>query len=197
MMHPHTMILLEEYRALYQLAEFRLGSLERRAMLGWGGIAAYVAAVGTATEVMAWSLAWCVPITLVWLLRTTINHARSFEDVLRRLEEIEQRVNQLLGADLLQFQSRHPSRQRTVGGRTGEASVHAVAVTCYANLMIAGEHAASLLSNGVSSLDMPILKSPTALMWGVYATLLALWLGWELREYWRYRYVKKMGMPIE
>jgi hypothetical protein len=68
---------------------------------------------------------------LLWLMRTTVNHARSFQDVLRRIEEIERAVNRLIGGEVLRFQSRHPSRHRQVGGRTGRESVLAVLVTVY------------------------------------------------------------------
>jgi hypothetical protein len=69
-----------------------------------------------------------VPISLIWLVRTTINHARSFEDALRRIEHQEHLINERLGVDVMGFQRSHPSKGSTVGGRTGTESVVAVAV---------------------------------------------------------------------
>ncbi|MEM1329695.1 MAG: hypothetical protein AAGG07_03955 [Planctomycetota bacterium] len=64
-----------------------------------------------------------VPLSLVWFVRTTINHARSFEDCLRRIESIERAVNDRVGEDLLCFQSTHPSRGRQIGGRTSAVTI--------------------------------------------------------------------------
>jgi len=76
-----------------------------------------------------------LPITLVWFVQTTVNHARSLEDLFRRIEEIERHINNLAGADLLGFQSSHPSRGKAIGGRIGTGT--AFTVTAGAGLLLA------------------------------------------------------------
>lgn len=119
-------ILLEEYRALYGLVTFRMTSLDRRVPATGGTLAAFLGSVTIMPPAGQHVVLATLPIALFWFLRTTINHARSFEDVLRRLDEIEQQVNRLCGRDLLAFQSRHPSKDRAVGGRTGTETVRSV-----------------------------------------------------------------------
>lgn len=113
---------------LYQLAEFRLASLDRRIPLAGAALTTFLTSVPLLPSLAAILVLVVVPISLVWFCRTTINHARSFEDALRRIEQIESAVNDLVGARLLTFQSSHPSRGTTVGGRTGVESVNAVLV---------------------------------------------------------------------
>jgi hypothetical protein len=125
----------EEYRALYALVEFRMAALDRRAPVTAAAFAGAVASMQAVPVEARFVLFVALPIALVWLTRTTINHARSFEDVLRRIEEIEHAVNSVLKADVLRFQSNHPSRHRRVGGRTGHESVLAVLGT--ADLVLA------------------------------------------------------------
>ncbi len=130
--HGHAEILAayyEEYRALYDLVEFRMSALDRRAPVtaaAFAGVVASLQAVPAGAQVI---LFVGLPIGLLWFVRTTVNHARSFEDVLRRIEEIECAVNDLLGTEVLRFQSKHPSRHRQVGGRTGHETVLAVLTT--------------------------------------------------------------------
>lgn len=119
-------IQLEEYRALYAIALFRMSSLERRVPLGVAAIIALLASILALTPSNQIAVLMMIPLGLVWHLATTINHARSFEDVLRRIDEIEREVNAIADQDLLLFQSSHPSRGKHVGGRTGHESVRAV-----------------------------------------------------------------------
>ncbi len=119
-------VLLAEHRVLYRLIYFRMTSLERRVPIAGTMLAAFLGSIHvlpTNTQVI---LLLGFPVVLLVFLRTTINHARSFEDVLRRLDEIEQHVNRIAEEDLLIFQSRHPSKKHTVGGRTGAESVLAI-----------------------------------------------------------------------
>ncbi len=122
--------LFEEYGALYGLVTFRMSALDRRMPVTAGAITAVIGgldAVGPDAQLL---LLLGTPLALVWFVRTTVNHARSFEDVLRRIEEIERTVSALLGVPgLIRFQSRHPSRRGFVGGRTGRESVSAVVAT--------------------------------------------------------------------
>lgn len=119
-------VLLAEYRAMYRLAEFRMASLDRRVPAAGATIVAFLGVLPLMPEQSQWILLLVVPASLVWFVRTTINHARSFEDALRRIEWIEKKINTLSGQELLDFQSSHPSRGRAVGGRTGAETVGAV-----------------------------------------------------------------------
>lgn len=131
-------VLFEEYQALYKLVEFRLASLDRRALAAWAALTAFLTTFTALNADAQAALLFGAPMALLWLLRTTINHARSFEDALRRLDEIERAVNRLAGDELLAFQSRHPSRGGSVGGRTGTETVLTVLATSLVMLTACG-----------------------------------------------------------
>jgi hypothetical protein len=118
-------ILMEEYRQLYELVRFRLSALDQRVPLAGFALIAAVAGIGTLTVSSQVILLIAVPLSLVWWYQVAAQHALSFTDALRRIAEIEQRVNGLGGTPLLQFQSSHPGRTQ-VGGRTGQRTVQAV-----------------------------------------------------------------------
>lgn len=119
-------ILLEEYRQLYGLALFRLNALDQRVPVILGVLTAMLGSIGALPLEVRQVMLVALPITLLWVIRTTINHARSFEDALRRIEEIERVISVRAGERLLRFQSSHPSRGKYVGGRTGTESIEAV-----------------------------------------------------------------------
>lgn len=128
--------LIEEYRAMYALVLFRLAALDRRIPVAGATLAAFVGTVTALPLASREVVLVGIPVAAVWLLRVTVNHARSFEDALRRIESVEQRVNTLLESEVVGFQSRHPSRRRSVGGRTGQESIRAVLAAGI--LMLAG-----------------------------------------------------------
>ena len=177
-------VLFEEYKALYGLAQFRLTSLERRATLAWAALGGFLTGFGAMSADAQRAFLIGVPLAIFWLLRTTVNHARSFEDALRRLDEIECAVNRLAGDDLLVFQSRHPSRGGAIGGRTGTETLLTVLMTGLAMLLACGflflRHA-----------DAP----PDGLIaYFVYLTTIAaslLFQVWSLRSY-RYRKTRNL-----
>jgi len=103
-------------------------SLERRVPLFGTVLALFAGSISVLPEHAQFSIFYGVPIALIWLVRTAISHARSFEDVLRRIDEIECDVNARTGSELMRFQSNHPSKGVTTGGRTGTEIVAAVAV---------------------------------------------------------------------
>ena len=121
-------VLFEEYRAVYALVSLRLSSLEGRAGLSAAAFTAFLTGFTGLDPDGQRALIVGLPIAMLWLLRTTIAHCRSFEDAVRRIEQIESRVNALAGETLLGFQSQHPSRSRS-GGRTGRESVAAVCLS--------------------------------------------------------------------
>src|SRR5689334_13420498 len=102
--------LFEEYRALYSLVTFRMGALDRRLPVTAGSLTAVLSGLDVVSPDSQLILLVAVPLALVWFVRATVNHARSFEDVLRRIEQIERTINSLVGRPVLRFQSRHPSR---------------------------------------------------------------------------------------
>lgn len=181
-------ILFEEYKALYGLAQFRLTSLDRRAMLAWAALGAFLSGFGAMSADAQRAFLVGVPLAIFWLLRTTINHARSFEDALRRLDEIERRVNRLAGDELLVFQSRHPSRGGAIGGRTGTETLLTVLMTGLAMLFSCGflfwRHA-EVPPEGLAA-------------YASYLVLIAISLVvqvWRLKSY-RYRKVRRSGRSI-
>ncbi|MEN1706037.1 MAG: hypothetical protein AAGJ54_11065 [Planctomycetota bacterium] len=120
-------MLLAEYEQLYALARLRLDALDRRVPAAGAALTTFVGLAPLAPTATGLLILVLVPASLVWFLRTAVNHARSFEDALRAIEQIELRVNRLAPNTLLGFQSAHPSRGRSVGGRTGAETVSAVA----------------------------------------------------------------------
>lgn len=120
-------IYLEEYRQLYALVLYRLEVLDQRIPLATAGLTATLGTVVVAPASIQIGLLVAVPISLLLLFRSTVNHARSLEDALARIAGIESKVNELTGRPVLGFQRTHPGRNR-VGGRTGEETVGAVLV---------------------------------------------------------------------
>ena len=138
----------QEYNALYQLVIFRLNALDKRAPVTVAAFAAVLVSVQSLPISSQLLVLLFLPPSLIWLMRTTVNHARSFEDALRRIEVLEQSVNLRLDAPIMGFQSQHPSRGREVGGRTGRESVQAVLGSILLLLLAAGYqmHVTALLS---------------------------------------------------
>jgi hypothetical protein len=128
--------LLEEYRAMYGLAAFRMASLDRRVPVAGATLTISLAGVAAIPREASMIVLLGLPLALVWLLRTTINHARSFEDALRRIEQIEKQINTLVGREVMTFQSSHPSRGRHAGGRTSRETIGAVVII--AVILLAG-----------------------------------------------------------
>lgn len=171
-------ILLEEYRALYGLAAYRLSSLEGRVPVFGAALTAFVGSVAVIPPGLQMVVLFALPIVCFWFVRTTVNHARSLEDVLRRVDEIECAINLRAGDELLRFQSSHPSRGKATGGRIGTGTVHISLVTTLlllgaCNYLLAVERAAS----------HPLLIGYAAFALGVLLLCLR-----EVRNLIRYRY---------
>jgi hypothetical protein len=122
--------MLEEYRQLYTLVLFRLNALDQRVPLVGAALTGLTGAVSLLAPSLQVILIVSLPLSSLWLLLTTINHARSLEDALRRIEEIERAVSKEQSPMPMVFQSSHPSRGVHVGGRTGEITIQAVALCC-------------------------------------------------------------------
>lgn len=168
-------ILLEEYRALYRLAEMRMVSLDRRVPLAGTAVTAFLGGTTLLPPASQLAVLVLIPLSLVWLARTTVNHARSFEDAIRRIEQIERRVNRIAGSELLGFQSTHPSRGRAVGGRTGEETVRAV-------VMLAAAVLGGCLTVAIEG------RVPFASTYAVYVAVIAVCLMHLIVIRRRYRY---------
>jgi hypothetical protein len=123
-------ILLEEYRALYSLLTFRLTAMDRHLPAIGGTLAGILGSTTAMPDQARLSFLLGLPIAVLWLFLSTVQHARSKEDHVRRIDEIERLVNRLAGEELLVFQSRHPNKARHAGGRTGFGSVIAVLSVC-------------------------------------------------------------------
>ena len=127
-------ILFEEYRALYSLLTFRLTVMDRRLPAIGGTLAGILCSIPAMPDETRLAFLLGLPLAALWLFLTTVQHARSKEDHLRRIDEIERRVNELAGEDLLTFQSRHPNKARYPGGRTGFNTVLEILVFCNVTL---------------------------------------------------------------
>lgn len=123
-------ILLEEYRVLYGLLTFRLTAMDRRLPAIGGTLAALLGSTTAMPDPTRLAFLLGLPVALLWLFLSTVQHARSKEDHVRRIDEIERLVNRLASEELLVFQSRHPNKARHAGGRTGFASVFAILSVC-------------------------------------------------------------------
>jgi YD repeat-containing protein len=164
----------------------RISALDGRATVAAAALATFLggfAALGAAGQL---SLLIGLPLGVVWFLRTTLTHAIAFEDAIRRIEEIEQRVNALAGQELLGFQTHHPSRGKAVGGRTGTQTILAVVVT---SLMLL---AACLYL--VGSLELP----PAAPVWifALYDGAVGLYVLTLAVTYRRYRFVRRPTLAV-
>lgn len=174
---------LEEFRALYQLAVFRLAALDQRLPLTVGTFSAVLISVQMLPEPTRMLVLWATPPALVWLMRATVNHARSFEDALRRIEEIETRVNELLGAEVLGFQSHHPSRGKAVGGRTGREAVVGVEVSI---LLLLSTAAYQVFQN---------LRPPSAVFYLLSVAIVIILVDHQRRKLSKYSYTQSMPEP--
>tara|TARA_R110000744_G_scaffold380514_1_gene501614 strand:+ start:14334 stop:14936 length:603 start_codon:yes stop_codon:yes gene_type:complete len=179
--------LFHEYEAVYRLAEFRLAALDRRIPLIGGVLTAFLSAVPVLPGPSQILGLIAIPISLIWLVRTTINHARSFEDALRAIEKLEMRINKQVGEKVMGFQSTHPSRGETIGGRTGHETVMAVVVASCLLLGISLWMAASIMEREP---DLQLLYTT-----GI-ASIVVL-LMYSVRSWGRYRYRARNGLKPE
>jgi len=129
-------LLIEEYRALYSLLLFRLSAMEQRIPLVGGLLATILGGIPLFPAEVRVPALLGVPLALLWLLNTTVNHGRSKEDLLRRIDEIERSVNNFAGEDLCVFQSQHPGQADAIGGRTGMGTNMIILTFCL--LMLGG-----------------------------------------------------------
>ncbi|NOT01213.1 MAG: hypothetical protein HOP29_11360 [Phycisphaerales bacterium] len=128
-------LLLEEYRSLYSLLLFRLNAMEQRIPFASSTLATLLGGLPLLPIEVRTAALVAIPFALVWLLLTTLNHGRSKEDVLRRVDEIERLINRLAGEDLLVFQSQHRSRTDAVGGRTAMGTNMVILTYCLLMLL--------------------------------------------------------------
>jgi len=179
-------ILLEEYRALYGLAEHRMAALERRVPILGAALTGFVASVAVMPGLFQLGIAISLPLALVWFVQTTVNHARSLEDLFRRIEEIERGVNELAGVELLGFQSSHPSRGKAVGGRVGTGTTWTVAAG--ASLLLAACFYLVSTTEGIGGYARVGVLGYIAI-----STLSVIAQLWSLR---RYRYERQSPGPL-
>ncbi len=171
-------VLLEEYRALNALLMVRLQVTDQR--LPWiaGLLAAIVGSLAQFPSDLRLMVLLAAPALFASFFQTVAAHARSKEDVLRRLDEIERQVNRLAREELLVFQSQHPNRKRAVGGRSGQSTLLAILVLCLLSLTACG----FLFAREVG------LESPWLPPYAAYLLAAAVELAIDLRGLARYRY---------
>lgn len=170
-------LLIEEYKALYTLVVYRMTSLEQRVAVVTAILAATVTASASLQTNFQLPVLIGLPVVLLFLFESTINHARSFEDILRRIDEIERAVNSIAQEVLLAFQSQHPSKGKAVGGRIGSLSVRYVLII--ATMLLLG---GSLAFRGLAlSLWVEAAYSGICIVILIYMAFL-------YRKYLRYRY---------
>jgi len=119
-------ILLSEYESLYSLYSIRVSAIEKRIPIAAVILVSFLSSITLIPEQSKVIFLCGIPLSLIYLIRTTVFHIYSFEDLLRRVDEIECKVNQIAGEELIIFESQHPSKGLTVGGRTGRESVNAI-----------------------------------------------------------------------
>lgn len=166
---------------MYALATLRLNALERRAPVAGATLSGFLGAAAVLPTDARVAFLVGLPIALLWYLRTTVIHSWSFEDALRRIEELEHLINRVAGEPLLGFQSSHPSRGLSVGGRTGRETLVSVAGTCA--LLLAGCIALLATTDGLPG-------AAVAIYFG-YATVACLAGARVLLRGRRYRYRKR------
>jgi hypothetical protein len=172
---------LEEYRQVYALALYRLNCLDSRTPLTATFLTGTLGAVVLLPAALQFGVLVLLPVTLLWLVRSTIGHARSFEDCLRHIEGLEHALNRRFHEPLIDFQSSHPSGGTVVGGRTGEENV----------LMVLGT---SLMLLAGCGLAYATLRAPTGPQFAAYLahlTLVAATMLSGFRGLHRYRYRKR------
>lgn len=162
---------------MYSLVLYRLSALDQRIPIATAAITTVFGSIAVLPETLQIVLLIAVPLSLVWLVATTTNHARSLEDAFRRIEVIELSANATAKLQVMAFQSTHPSRGKRVGGRTGQNTVDAVSAT------------ALLLITGCYFLAVQLVQSMwhTAYCLYVAVTLAAMWR--IVRSVRRYAYV--------
>ena len=178
--------LYEEYRVLYGLVVFRMTALDRRAPVTAGALIAAVSAVDVLPAASQPLVLFSLPVALIWFVRTTVNHARSFEDVLRRIEEIERDVNAAVGGRVMRFQSSHPSRGRQTGGRTGAVTVSAVIAM---SLLL-------LATAGFRMCQRRLLPLAGEIAYGTFLSGVGLWSLRQAMALRRYRYTPTSDLGI-
>lgn len=122
-------IALEEYRQMHALVLYRLQVLDQRIPLTTAALTAALGSVVVMPELLQFGLLVGVPLAASAVCLSTFNHARSLQDAISRIAEIESSVNRLTGREVLGFQSTHPGRN-SVGVRTGRLTSDLVLAAC-------------------------------------------------------------------
>ncbi len=171
-------VLLTEYGVLYSLLEWRLSAGDRRLFVSAGLVTGLLTAVHVLDDATARLLLWGLPVLLWVIFSAMVGHTRSKEDLLRRIDEIERRVNALADSQLLIFQSHRPNPRPAVGGRTGSTGIKAM-LAVNTSLLLA------------AVLFLWPASAPLSLLLVCYGLWAAMWAGLMLRQAWtlqNYRY---------
>ncbi|HZW07850.1 MAG TPA: hypothetical protein VFF65_12070 [Phycisphaerales bacterium] len=176
-------ICLSEYAVLYSLVTYRLNALDVLIPAAPGALLLPLGVIGSAPASIQVVTMTGLPLSTIWLLAAAMNHARSLTDAVERIALIEEAVNAAARAELIAFQSTHPSRGQT---RTGKVTVEVV------------KGAAAVLLAGCLYLTQEFAALPAYLM-PAYAVYIAVVAGALIYMYWRghgYLYRPVSPLPI-
>ncbi len=168
---------------MYALVLYRLNALDQRVPIVTAALTGVLGCVVVLPTTLQLGLLFGLPLSLVWLVRTTVNHARSLEDALRLIEHVECEVNANARRQVMSFQSTHPSRGIMVGGRTGEETVQSVIVI------------SAMLLAGCVWLASEMLRMPAGhlTIYAVYICFVTLGMIRSHRELRFYRYQPQLA----
>ncbi len=175
-------ILLQEYAVLYELLQWRLTAADRRLFVSGGLLTGVLTAIHALDAPTVKLLLWGLPVLMWVIFSAMVGHARSKEDLLRRIDEIERRVNGLALVELLAFQSRRPELGRAVGGRTGMTAIKGTLALSLALLLCA---VAFLWPAGHT-------ESPEFVGFGAWVVFWSVWMLRGARGLQHYRYERRV-----
>lgn len=174
-------VLLAEYSVLYKLLLTRIHLIERRAPVATATLAVALGSVVVLPSILRAFVLLTLPLLSYWLFRATTSHARSKEDILRRIDEIERHVNFLAEDELLIFQSQHPNRVAIGASRSVRDTLASSAV------------AALLLLIGSCVVAVTELPEVYMVQFTAYATITGLAVMNALLSVQHYKYRKSCG----
>lgn len=114
---------------MHALVLYRLQVLDQRIPLTTAALTAALGSVVVMPELLQFELLVGVPLAATAVCLSTFNHARSLQDAISRIAEIESNVNGFTGREVLGFQRTHPGRS-SVGARTGRLTADLVFAAC-------------------------------------------------------------------
>ena len=160
---------------MHDLLRFRLDAMDQRLATAGTALIAALSSLSSLPADAEGVLLLAIPVAVTWLGRITIVHARSKEDLKRRIDQIERQINTMARQKLLRFHSGHSDRLGHVAGRTGTTTAYAV-VALSLTMFGACSH---LLGTARKPWLSPYVYHAFVAASGLYLVFLA----WDLRSY--------------